>query len=1091
MRLVCVLLWLTSVLTAQTGVAGLTGIVGDPSGAAIPGCEIVINNTETGIVHRTRTNESGVYTAPSLNPGRYTVTFESGGFKKRTITGIVLQTGQEMRLNGVLEVGEVKESVEVEASATPLQQESAELSSTFVAKEIESLPINNRNPYSLLDLAPGVTATGDDPSDMAFNIDATVNGSRRGGTTFSVDGGSISHPQGYGERVGSIEALSEFKLYSHAYSSEFGRNSGAAVAFQVKSGTRQYHGSVYEFHRNSAFNANNWANNARGIGRTTRARHEYGATFGGRVPHTRNRMFFFASYEATADRTPVTRTRTIPEMDLRGGNFSRLPSIINDPIARTPFPGNIIPASRLDPAGVKLMSYFPEPNSTGTLNTRYGIWTNNWVRPTATRNPGKFLVTRTDYNPSDKDKLFVTFSLIHEFPRDEGHDFENLLTTYNGPRLRNMTRLSIGYTRFIRPNLTNELTLYAQRDPRFTRPVRDDLDVTQALGIQRWIVPAMPVISIGGGYGTYGNSNWENGIQQPAGISDKVTWLKGRHTLRTGVQVLQNQVWYISSGNMAGQYNFNGEITGLGSGGSGNPANALADVLLGAVKTATAPVPQIPVNRMNYNYSVYIDESWKATSKLTLSAGLRYEFDTQPIVKNNVYSRIDLNTGQLLVAGRNASRNLNTDTDYLNFGPRFGAAYTLTPKTVVRGGYGMFYATYWISAAMFGIYPAYPGWTRTQSFPDPGLGKAQAFRLSEGFPLAGLLDVPDPLQMFSEATPAKPLSNLAQSYPDDMPLPNSHQWNFTIQRALPKRLSAEIAYVASAGRNLARTIGMNNPTLDLAPRAVIDKVAIQQLRPFPNLGSPRAVFNDGRSDYHSLQVRADRRFHKGFSLTTSFTFSKNMDTVSSSRDSFQIPWQFPEIERALSSMHRGRMLSVGWVYELPFGKGKWLFPSNRVITTLLGGFQFNGIAKAADGMPATIIQNKTNTILSEQRPNVADPSNLSGRLDETVFAGSSRRWLIASTDPGFPFVRSSNIGIGNLGRNTATTPGYINFNFSLFRDFKFRERFRAQFRAEAYNAMNHVNYLGAQSYDLSNANYGLIANASPARNVQFGLRISF
>lgn len=1074
-------------LLAQSNLSTITGIVTDPTGAVVAACEVSIVNTETGLVSRAATNASGTYNAPSLVPGQYRVEMQAAGFKKKQIGGVVLQTGQELRLDAALEIGAVSESVEVQATVTPLQQESAEISETYTSNEIQNMPINGRSPYALLDLAAGVVASGDDPSEPDYAGNSSINGSRKGTNAFTVDGASTVHVGGIGERVGSIESISEFKLYSHTYSAEFGRTSGGVVQFQVKSGTQKLHGTAYEYRRESAFNANSWANNARGIQQESRSRNEFGATLGGPVPFLKNRAFIFLSYEGIRDQQPITRMRTIPAGTVRTGNFAGYSTVINDPLSSAAFPGNVIPASRLDRAALKFLELFPEPNSTGSLNTRYGIRTSNWVRSTASLQPGNYAVTRTDYNPTEKDKIFLTFSIINEGPRDEGRDFENVLNTVAGPRTRDMRRATFGYTRFLKPNLTNEYTVFIQRDPRMIDPWNPDYDVTSQLGIQRKVGQAMPQIQLSGGYGNYGNSGIDHRVVQPGGMTDSVTWLRNRHTLKFGAQVFQNQFWYESAGAGSGSYAFNGELTGLGLPGRDNPINSLADLLLGAVKTAQAPVPQIGITRANYNLGLFVNDTWKVTRRLNLNLGLRYEFETRQIVKNNVYSRIDTRTGQLLVAGRNASRNLNLENDYFNLSPRFGAAYSLDKDTVVRTGFAVFRSNFWVDN---GNLVSYPGWTYTQSYVDQGLGRAQQFRLSEGFPVSGA-SVPDPLELFRAATVQRPLSVGAASYGPTKELPRTVQWNFGVQRAVGWRTVVDMAYVASRSTNLARSVPSNNPMLDRAAEVSIQRVPIQQVRPFPALTAFNSVWYDGSSWYNALQFKAVRRFHAGFSLNASFTFSKNMDTVSAVADSFQIPWQYPEIERALSSLDRTRSLGLGWVWDLPFGKNRPFFSGNRAVSMLLAGFQVNGILKVADGLPFTITQRSTNLILSAQRPDVIDPSKLSGRVKEPSFNGSSRRWLIAPTDPGFPFVQSGPTAIGNLGRNTSREPGFVNLNLSIFREFRLSERFKLQFRGEGYNALNHVNYREPANTEITNANFGLINQAATARQVQLGLRLSF
>jgi hypothetical protein len=1070
---------------AQTNVASITGILTDATGAVVPGAEVVITNLETGISSRTRTNDAGVYFVPSLNPGRYRVEAQAQGFRRKQFDNLPIETGQKARLDVTLEIGNVAEQVEVAAGASLLQRETAEISETIGAKEIRNLPLATRAPYNLLSLSAGVVAGGNDPSDLDYSGALSVNGSRTRGTAFVVDGASTTHIGGIGERVGSIEAIQEFKVLSSAYSAEYGRTSGGVITFQVKSGTQQFHGSVYEYYRSSALAANAWENNGNNVKRPALLRHEFGGTLGGPVPKMNKKLFFFASYEGVRDSIPASSARTIPDPNYRNGDFSASPVRIVDPLTGQPFPDNKIPQSRLDLAAVKFLQLFPTPNQPGTLDSRFNVRANNWFYVSRTSDYKNFGVGRLDYNPTDKDRLFFTFSHVNEGPRILVDDFPNVLNTQLGPRFRNIRRATIGYTRTFAPTITNEIIAYGQRDPRKITPWYPDFDVTRELGIQRRIGTSLPTINIAG-FGAYGNSQIQDWVHQPAGVSDTVTWVKGRHTLKMGAQLYQNQFWYISSPNLSGDYNFNGEVTG-GVAGRNNPINALADFLLGAVKTANIPVPQIPVNRYNYNLGLFVNDDWKVTSKLTLNLGLRYEFETKQAVKNNIYSRVDLKTGELLVAGRNASKNLNLENDYLNFAPRLGVSYALTDKTVIRSGFAIFYSNFWVDN---GEQVAYPGFTATQSFVDQGTGRPQPFTFSQGFPVAQVPVVTDPLALVSAASAARPLPVGAVTYNANDQLPANYQWNLSVQRNFWFDMIIDVAYVGSRSAHLARTIPINNPALDKATSVVIDRVPIQNVRPYPRYTGFSAVFYDATSDYHSLQLRATRRFSHGLSVDGNYTFSKNMDTASREADSFQIPWQFPQLERALTSLDRTHVFTVGAVYELPFGKGK-TWAREGVLASVVGGFQLNGVVSASNGVPLTITQTNTNTILQTQRPNVKDPSNTSGRVEEPSFVQGGRRWLIPATDPNFPFTQSSNIGIGNLGRNTSREPGYVNFDLSLFRNVPIKERVVLQFRLEAFNAFNHVNYREPSSTNIVNANYGLITAAAPPRRIQISARLSF
>jgi len=1074
-------------LWSQTTPGSITGIVTDKSGALVVAAAVAVTNTDTGVSLRTNTNESGVYVASSLLSGPYTVVIEVSGFKKYQVRGLVIETGQKLRLDAQLEIGDIAERVEVQATVTPLQQETAEVSKTITSNEMRNIPLSTRTAYGLMALSAGISSTGSDPSIIGPDDVVSINGSRKGSNAFIIDGAATTHIGGIPERLGSIEAIQEAKILASTYSAEYGRTSGGVVMFQVKSGTQQYHGSLYEFHRNRALNATQWENNARSIRQNALIRNEFGVSLGGPVPKMNNKLFFFGSYEGLRDRIPGTKIRTIPEPGILGGNFAGTPVVVNDPLTGAPFPGNTIPPSRLDPAAVKYLGLFPAPNAAGVLDSRYGIRGSNWALPLPTSDYKNYGIGRLDYNPNDKQKFFFTYSHINEGPRDNGRDFLNVLNTTVGPRMRNIRRATFGYTRFLRPSLTNEFIASAQRDPREISPWYPDYDVTKELGVARRIGATSPVVTIAG-YGSFGNSAIQSWIHQPSSLQNVLNWTRGTHNIRMGGQLYQNQFWYIAADSTTGAYSFNGEVTGLGLAGRDNPVNALADFLLGAVKTSSIPVPQIPVNRVNYNMGLFINDDWKITRKLTLNLGVRYEFETRQIVKNNVYSRVDLGTGNLLIAGQNTSRNLGLNNRYFNLSPRIGFAYSLNDKTVIRSGFGIFRANLWVDN---GEMVTYPGWTGSQVQVDQGLGRPQLFRFSQGFPVEQAPAVTNPAQLAAAATPASPLPVGAVTYNADDKLPPNYQWNLGVQRQVGFDTVLDVFYVASRSLYLARTIPANNPMLNRATEIVVGRVPIQQVRPFPKYSAFNAVFYDGRASYHSVQVRAQRRFTKGLTIDASYTLSKNIDNASGVNDFFQIPWQYGNLEKSLASLDRPHIFNVGWVYELPMGKGKPLFAENRWLSALLGGFQVNGAVNVSNGLPLTIRQTNTNTILSSQRPDVINPDKLDGKIDTPFFSGATRRWLIAPNAADFPFRLSSNVGFGNLGRNTSRAPGFWNVNASVFRRLRITERVNLELRFEAFNALNHVNFLAPASTDITNANYGLITSSAPARQMQIGARISF
>jgi hypothetical protein len=1081
---------------AQSNLGTITGVVTDTTGSVLVGAEVTVTRSTTAQPQTTTVNEAGVYLMSGVVAGSYRVTVSAQGFK--TVSrDIVVDAAQRLRLDITLEPGDIAETVVVETARPLLTRESGEISETIDAAQMASLPLAGRVPYGALIAAAGVATGNTDPTagGDTFSGNISLSGSRPFTNAFTLDGASLVHIGGIGERVGSIEAMQEVKVLTNAYSAEYGRTSGASISFQTKSGTDQYRGSVYEFHRDSRLDATNWQNNATGVPQAELRRDEFGATLGGPMPAMKHRMFFFFSYEGVRDKIPTNRTRTIPDPRLRRGDFSWIPAVqsgairIIDPRTGEPFPGNVIPSDRLDPAALRVLDMFPAPNTAGIEDTRSTLRTSNWIRTGQASDNKNFFVSRVDWNATSKDKIFATFSHINEGPQDLVVDFDNALNSIQGPRGRNIRRGTFGYNRFLGGNLASEAMFFFQRDPRDIQPWHPELDAARELGIQRYVGAGMPTIDIGN-YGVHGNSAIQHWIYQPAGVSNILTWLRGRHSVRFGGQFYFNAFQYnFTSPNSNGVYRFNGEITG-GVPGRANLINPIADFLLGAVKTAEIPVAQQLLTRKNYNLGLFINDDWKVTNNLTVNLGLRYEFDTRPFVSENIYSRIDTQTGQLLVAGQNASRTLDLRTDFANFSPRLGLAYALNERTVVRSGFAIFHSTLWPDN---GEMVTYPGWTSTRLFPDPGTGRAQAFTLREGFPLDGVGDPPDPLAQYAAATQARPLSVGSLTFNADDPLPYHVQWNLGVQREVGFSTMVEVSYVGNRGVDLSRRVPANLGPLSRSAEVAAGAPA-QAVRPFPNLSAFDIVNYDGFSQYHGLQVKATRRFTAGVSLDANYTLSKYTDSGSFTGNgrnlvNVQRPDELPRLEYGLSSLDRRHVFSLAWIWELPFGRGQSRLNSG-LLSAIAGGWQINGLFSAADGLPLTITQTKANNLLDTQRPDLVEGRDASGRLAEPVIEGAALRWLVPVTSPDFAFTPSGAAGIGTLGRNTSRGPGFWNVNLGVFRRFRLTDRYAAEVRFEAFNAFNRVNW-SQPNTNISTGTYGLITSAGAARQIQLGARFTF
>lgn len=674
------------------------------------------------------------------------------------------------------------------------------------------------------------------------------------------------------------------------------------------------------------------------------------------------------------------------------------------------------------------------------------------------------------------------------------------------------TQLALGYTQTLTPSLVLDLNFGANRINQARNPPSLGLDVPGVLGIQRAVGDAAPRFQISGYENLGVNPNtFSQEVTNTFNTNGAITYVRGAQTLKFGSQLRKNQFnVYNPGGNFAGVYSFNGEITSTRS-VAGNPVNALADFLLGQVQTANYNYPQSTTGRRSTNLGFFIQDDYKVTPRLTLNLGLRYDFETPIREVNNIYSRVDTETGRLLVAGKNASDTLDLDTDYNNFGPRVGLAYSFDDRTVLRTGFGIFYAPLFQN---LGGIAGFPGFTRTYNFPDRGVALAQQFTLSQGFPILAPADPNDPFIVEREATLVNPLAAAAQ-FGSTNPVPYTMSFNFGIQREVGGGIIAEAGYVGSRGVHNYLTLPFNQVPFaraeDLARTgSPIDR---QLARQFPLVGGIGAQVPAGSSVYHSLQLKASREFSRRFSFITSYTFSKSLDDGSvlfgdsapNGTDVGQFPGLFRNFDRGLSSFDRPHTFSLALQYNTP-GPG------------FLRGFLIAPIILARSGVPDTISQSNLNPLASQQRPNI------NGSLADLYepgrpSVGNAIRYLRAPGSSGFPLSPTGPlftgagtaasprrlvlpVGIGTLPRNAIRLPGEFNMDLAVSRRISINESMSFTLRAEAFNALNHTNLRGpnvdltvttdaAGNAVFNSPNFGLITEARPARFMQLVVRFEF
>ncbi len=1114
LRTVALSFGLAAALLAQDINASLSGTITDPSGAVVPNASITIINANTSVVaYKGSSNASGVYSAPSLPVGAYRVLVEAAGFKKSEVKGVTLQVDQRARVNVTLATGEVAETITVIGEGLgQLEAESSSTGAIINTSQVKDLPMPSRQIFNLLTLVGGVSSGG-----AATGVNASqlsINGSRTLNSEFAVDGVSVvSGSTGGVQRVPSTEAVREFRVLTSGYTAEYGRTSGGYISVITDSGSNQLHGSLYEYFRNEKLNANNFFNNVRGQERQRDRYNQFGGKLGGpiyipKLYDGRDRTFFFFNYEGLRRNAPFNNQSTIPVSAFRSGDFSSSPVAVYDSLGSTPFAGNRIPTARLDAAGQKIMGLLPQPNSPGTPDAANGRTTNNFLNSGSVPTTDNQITLRGDHNVGTKARFFGRYSRF-KVTSPTAATIPGPLNNATGDSITIGQQAAAGWTHIWSPNVITEGWVGFQRQNPAIDPPTLGINVQDVFGIQRSSFAAAPRFTTSG-WATLGinDNTYRRQIDNNFQGALSLTWTRGNHTIKTGFQIRKNQFNVFNPGGaFTGVYNFNGELSSQQRTG-GNPIHALSDFLQGYVANSNYDLPQPITGRRNTNTGVFIQDDWKVTRRLTVNIGVRHEYESAMTMSNDIYSRIDIVSGKLLVANQNASRSLDLKPAKFNFAPRIGFAYSLDDKTVIRSAFGSFYSQ--IFSNMGGIV-LYPGFTVAQQFPDLGVGIAQPFRLAQGMPLIAVQNFNDPFGVERVATPASPLNASAQ-FGEINPMPKSLQWNFGIQRELMRGTIVDVSYVGTRGLNLPLSLTFNPIPFERGDELARLGANLQNqlARQFPHLGNNNAFVHAGTSSYHSLQLKAVRQFTRSLGWTATYTFSKSIDdgtglfsfSQPNGLDNGYFPSFFRYLDRSVSSLDRPHLFAASLQYRT--GGPKWL-----------RDFTISPIIIARTGLPDTITQNSLWPGANQQRPHVTGNS-LDAKTGTYTPEGVGVRYLQAPTDANFPFapsgpfytgaanarVRVLPATVGTLGRNTVREPGEFNIDLAVARTFPIRERLRFEIRGEAFNFLNHTNFnapntsLSVQANAAGQAvfnspTFGLITGAKSARFVQLVARLEF
>ncbi len=1089
-RSVLVLLLLMLVLTpaavrAQQETATMTGEVTDSSGAVVPKAVVTVTNVATNLSVRTEANDSGFYTIPSLRPGEYLVTVESAGFNRTAVSGVTLQVAQTARVDVMLQTGQVTEVVEVVGAASLLDSQTSSRGLVIDQKKIVELPLNGRDYNQLALLSPGVLPTTPRLSSVNFKGAFNVNGNRTFNNVFLLDGvDNISYSNSFrGENVQlvqpSIEALQEFKIQTNAYSAEYGRSSGAVINATIKSGTNSIRGSAYDFLRNDVLDANNFFSNALGAPKPERRRSQFGGAVGG--PLVRNRTFWFSDYEGLRDREGVPRVRQVPTPEEKAGLFS---SAVVDPFAagRPEFSRNgngqwVIPRDRWDPVAASIVALIPDPNVPGS--TIYAS------TPVTETRQDQFDV-RLDHQVSSDVSVFGRYSFVdtNTFrPSPLPGLAEGSFNDAFGANRNRSQGLALGATWIVSPTLVGDIRFGYSRGNYFTEPPNFGDDGPGQVGLQNVpsdasIAGGLPKLNIQG-FDAVGRHTSTPQFQTPRSLNPRATfsWNRGAHFIKFGGEFLRVQTRINDLNATIGRMNFESRFTN----------RAVGDLLLGLPSQLALTSYTVMDQSQNMQF-YFVQDDYKITPTLTLNVGVRYEYATPPVEKNNNLSNFDPETGSMVFAtdGSTYERSL-IHPDRNNFAPRLGFAYTPAPRWIVRGAYGVFY-THTVRQGregMLGFNPPFlvDNLLQTTVTGAGAVASAAPFQLRNGYP-SGLLD---------PATLAPTIARRAQD--PNQRTPYVQQYNVGIQYELMRDLVFDIAYVGNKGTDLP---GFRN----LNQREVITNANGTQAagaRPYPTFGDIQWMENRVESTYNSLQTRLERRFSSGLSALLSYTWGKALtdapDHISTSgggagfdTGTFREPQDGNNLraERGPAEFDVTHRVVASYIWELPFGHGRrfgndW----NAATNFVLGGWQLTGIHAIQSGLAlsATLSGSTVLNIGGERRarPNlVGDPELPSS--ERTI-----NRWFNTNAFAAFDPAPQA---FGNAGVGIMRGPGSANFDFTFAKNFAFSAQRYVQFRTEVFNAFNRANF-GPPNIARDSAGFGQILTAANARIVQFGVKFYF
>jgi hypothetical protein len=1095
-------------LWCQVGSSGsVTGTITDQTGANVPGATLTLRDLGTNITRTVQSGSSGIYTFTDVQPSKYELTVRASGFKTVAVRDIKLDVAEDRRIDVALTLGTVTESVNIEAAPPVLNAENASTGQVIEAQEVNELPLNGRDFEQLELLVPGSVSTTNYQTSGGAAAGASItdtnpgnvivaDGGRPGQVLFLVDGSDDANQTGTGiVWRPSVDEIAEFKVQTSNMSAEFGYGS-SVVNVSTKSGTNQLHGGFYDFIRNNDFDSKSFF--AQGV--EPLKRNQFGGTVGGPVTipwlyHGKDKTFWFVSYEGLRLRQATTELATVPTPLMRTGDLSELSGQIYDPLTtrpdpsnpgayiRDPFPGNMIPADRINSVAQFFLnpSWIPLPNLPGTAN-------NLILAPSVPTNSDQYTV-RIDHHISANDMLMGRIS--QTFASNGNYGPYHGLNPYDpGSNPNDPTSLNsvVGWTHIFSSNmLLDTRASYFRSHPYLTSPNFGTIDYTTQLGIQGFgpgvsnVYPSYPVISISG-YTGLPQGLILNFIGNGFDYSSNLTITRGRHTLKMGGSYREYQQYYTNSGQGSGTFNFTGTYSEDPQNPSASGAG-VADFILGVPASGGRYIPPGWFYNHIKGSAIYFNDDWKVTPRLTATLGIRYELNLPNTELHDQFATFDpaARGGQGAIVVPNVqsisapyyhssvplswpvyseysvfAADVGISPKYLrkvaydHIAPRLGLAYQPDPLTVFRVGYGIYYV-------------------QLDGLRESEMESAPFLIRESGIDNDPLLPTKTIQTLFPIGSSFSPQAAIYGSDSSTGDWGYSQQWNLAFQRMLPAQFALDIAYVGTAGTHLQTIRALNTPLPgpgDIQPR-----------RPYPDFGTIQWNEQTANSNYNALQVKLERRFNHGLSLLTSFTWSKSIDYDSNDSDGYYDPYNRSS-SRGVSDFNVPKVFSTSVIYELP-----WFRSAQAVTRSLMAGWTVGGIVSIQDGFPYTPMYS-------------GDPSNTGIPSRADIVPGCNpvlndptpREFFNTScfvAPPGPPVYR-----LGDAGRNILMADSYRDFDASFYKNFLFSEQKRLEIRFEGFNALNEHSF-GIPNATVNAPGYGSVSSSSTGRQIQIAGKFYF